>query len=595
MEKAVGYIRVSTDQQDFERQRDEIIEYAKKNEFTIVKFFEDTQSGSDYEDRAGFQDLLAFLEERTDIQIIIFDEVSRMGRDTAQQVATYKALAKNGVRIYTRGKGEFGSNKEDSLLFTVLSAIADYEKQTIIDRTSSGRRKVVRDGATQISNRPYGYNLVLTQKKDRKVSSRQFIEINKKEAKVVKEIFRIVDEGGSVNDARRYLTENSIESAQGNKNWGTSSILRVLHNTTYHGEWRFGKYYKNGKTKYSLSKRNEKDVVVVKVPAIISKRLFDRVQKKLADKKTKFNAKNTKHIYLLQGLSSCQCGHLLQCYFDKSIKQRIYRCRERNIKGLSKKDCPIKSIKADFIERILLTELKERIEDPLFFKKEKTNQLKAYKDPTIGLVKRIEKLDKEIGKEEGTLKKYYEKSITLIKESPEKAKVFESLADDLFSKIQELREGRDQLKKTLENLSNRNINYSMFKDIKKGLAFITQKEIETLTKASQEKKLEFVRKYIKGIKIEVLPRDTENLRNNLLKIRNLGLYKKENAHLKPLYFTVVNKEHNLRAKTAIQVIEAEIEFVNNFKLSIKFPYFHENPEMVLNYLKCGKAKLFNGI
>jgi len=56
----------------------------------------------------------------------------------------YKQLSHKGIRIYTRGKGEFGKNKEDNLLFTVLSAIAEYEKQTIVDRTSSGRRRVVR-------------------------------------------------------------------------------------------------------------------------------------------------------------------------------------------------------------------------------------------------------------------------------------------------------------------------------------------------------------------------------------------------------------------------------------------------------------------
>ena len=128
MEQALGYIRVSTDKQDYERQRDEIMLYAKKMDFAVAKIFEDKQSGSDYDDRVGFQDLLIYLDENPHIKIIIFDEISRMGRDTAMQVTTYKELTRKGVRVFTRGKGEFGSNKEDNLLFTVLSAIADYEK-----------------------------------------------------------------------------------------------------------------------------------------------------------------------------------------------------------------------------------------------------------------------------------------------------------------------------------------------------------------------------------------------------------------------------------------------------------------------------------
>jgi len=55
MTKSVGYIRVSTDKQDFERQRDEITEYAKRNDFEIVRFFEDKHTGSDYKDRKVFR------------------------------------------------------------------------------------------------------------------------------------------------------------------------------------------------------------------------------------------------------------------------------------------------------------------------------------------------------------------------------------------------------------------------------------------------------------------------------------------------------------------------------------------------------------
>ena len=69
MTKSVGYIRVSTDKQDFERQRDEITDYAQRNDFHITKFFEDKHTGSDYKDRKGFQELLQYLEDHPDIQL----------------------------------------------------------------------------------------------------------------------------------------------------------------------------------------------------------------------------------------------------------------------------------------------------------------------------------------------------------------------------------------------------------------------------------------------------------------------------------------------------------------------------------------------
>lgn len=591
MQKAVGYIRVSTDKQDYERQRDEITDYAEKMDFTIVRFFEDKLSGSNYEDRIGFQDLLLYLNENSDVKIIIFDEVSRMGRDTAQQVAAYKALTKKGVRVFTRGKGEFGHNKEDSMLFTVLSAVAEYEKQTIIDRTSSGRRKVVKGGATQISNRPYGYNLVLTKKKDRTVFVRQYLEVNKEEVPIVRKMFAIIDDRGGVNDILRYLIRNKIKSPSGNSSWGHSSVLRILHNTTYYGEWRFGKYYRNGKTKYSLSKRNEEDLIIVKVPAIISKSLFNRVQNRLSENKVKFNPKNQKHTYLLKGLICCQCESVMQCYFDKKSNSRVYRCPQRNIHGVSKKTCPIKTFKADFLERILLTELKDRIEDEEFFRDIKLKKLKTYKAPLYKLEVRKNRLEEAIMKDEGILKKYYEKSIILTDSNPEKAKIFEGLADDLVKKLNIAKQELGSLIQEIENIKSKEIDYSLFKDLKKGLNFITQQEIQKLTEAAQDKKLDFIRNYITKVKAGVLSKETETLRMSILQLRKKGIYKKENRALRQLYFTVVNKNHVLRSKTAIQIVELFVEFINNFTLSIRFPYFHEKPEIATSYLKNKKFKL----
>lgn len=591
MQKAIGYIRVSTNQQDFERQRDEIVEYAKRNDFTIVKFFEDKHSGSDYDGRVGFQELLIYLDDNPDMKAVIFDEVSRMGRDTAQQVTTYKALAKKGIKIYTRGKGEFGSNKEDSLLFTVLSAIADYEKQTIIDRTSSGRRKVVKDGATQISNRPYGYDLVLTKKKDRKVISRQSVLINEEEAKVVGRMFEIVDEGGTVSDIRKYLSKERIKTYSGGYAWGQSSILRILHSTTYYGDWQWGKYYKNGKSEFSLSKRENDKLVIVNVPAVISKELFNRVQEKLAANRSTLNPRNTKKIYMLQGLAYCQCEHALNHYNEARTNQRIYRCSQRNVEGVSSKTCPVKSLKADFLEKMLLSELKERIEDPKFFKESRMNALKALKSPLADIESKLERLEKQIDKDEETLKSYYEKAISLQVTNPEKARVFESLADDLLVKVKSTKEEKDQVLGVLEKQKEKTIDFSVFKDIKKGLEYITQKELETFKESDQKKKREFILKYVKNVKIKVLDNETSALRKAILGLRNKGIYKNENAYLKPLYYTVANKYHQLREKTAIQLISMDIEFINNYIIQIKFPYFHENPNIAISCLRNDKLKI----
>lgn len=588
MRKAIGYIRVSTDRQDFERQRNEIVEYAKKNDFLITKFFEDKQSGSDYDDRKGFQELLLYLDENPQIKIIIFDEISRMGRDTALQVATYKALSKKGVRVYTRGKGEFGTNKEDGLLFTVLSAISDYEKQTIIDRTSSGRRKVVKDGFTQTSQAPYGYNLVLTKKKNDRVIKRQTIEINQEEADVVKDIFKIVENGGSSYEVLRYLNSQNIRSPRGKK-WCKSTVLNILHNTTYYGEWLFGKYVKNGKTKYSMSKRPKKDLLLVQVPAIITKEQFDKVQKNLKLRRFEFNPKNLKKVFLLQGLFKCQCGHSLQCISENKAGFRIYRCPERNIKGVSKKTCPISSIKADFIERILLQEIKAKIEDTSFLKEAKLKKLDNLTKPIKDLEKRKLLIEKQYISDNEKLKKYYEKSISLLESNPEKAFVFENLADELMESIRKNKTLLIDLDEKIRKKTSENIDFDLFKDIKKALKYIKKKDLEEFK--FDNKKLDFVRSYIKNINIKILKKDTNKIRKEILSLKK-GIFSKKNKSIRDLYFTVANKNNDIK-KGALVVFELKIEFVNNYTMKIKLPYFHKNPDITRSYLKEESVEIIN--
>jgi len=74
----------------------------------------------------------------------------------------------------------------------------------------------------------------------------------------------------------------------------------------------------------------------------------------------KIQPKNLKDVYLLKGIGVCACGRTIQCYRDQKSQYRLYRCPERNIEGVSEKTCPIHSLRADFVEKILITELKRK-------------------------------------------------------------------------------------------------------------------------------------------------------------------------------------------------------------------------------------------
>ncbi len=587
MEQALGYIRVSTDKQDYERQRDEIMLYAKKMDFAVAKIFEDKQSGSDYDDRVGFQDLLIYLDENPHIKIIIFDEISRMGRDTAMQVTTYKELTRKGVRVFTRGKGEFGSNKEDNLLFTVLSAIADYEKQTIIDRTSSGRRKVVRDGNTQISQRPFGYNLLFTQKKDRQVLKRQFVEVNEEEAEHVRKMYEIVAKNGTVFDVLRHLKTHKVKPLK-SKEWGKSSVLRILHSPTYYGEWHFGKYVKNHKSRYSLSKRSKDQIVTVEIPPIIAKPLFDQVQNNLNKNRIKFNPRNQKAQFVFKGLLQCDCEGTMQTVAETRSGERLYRCPQRNIKGLSIKTCPIHSIKADYLESILLSELKEKIGHVDFLKELRLKKLDAIMQPAKVLEDTRDEVKKEYEKCYALLKGYYEKSVQIQGENPLKAKALDELAEAEAKKMNALKAELEELEIKIVEAKEKSIDYDIFKDIQKALGYIKNKDLESFD-SGVDRKIEFARSYIQSIQVSYIIKKTDALRNQILQLRT-GPHIKSNKAVKDLYHTVANKNHEIR-DSATQVIGLDVHFVNNYSQKMELLYFHEKPEIVMSYQNHGHTKL----
>ena len=609
---AVAYIRVSTEKQDYERQRDEVNAYAKNNGFVILQTFEDKQSGSTYDDRQGLQDLLEYLRENTHIKVLIIDEVSRLGREQGAQAHTYNALVRQGVQVHTRGQGKFEHTPDGKFIFGMHSIIAEYEKARIIDRTSSGRRKVVRDGNTQISVRPYGYNLILTQKKDRQVLKRQFVEVNEQEAGHVRAMFDIVAKGGSVFAVLRYLKENHVKPPkEKTKEWGKSSVLRILHNTTYVGQWQFGKWAKNYRTKYSLTRRPNEETDFVKVPHIISQDLFDRAQASLGKNRVKYNPGNAKATFVFQGLITCACGRIMNSIIDARSKQRYYRCPQRNIEGVSKKECPIQAVKADFMESILLSQLKTKMSKPGFMWDVKEKKLKGFLSLDKNLEKRQHEIEKEIKNHERDLKKNV--ALSVEEQNQEIARAHRELAQELSKEIGEKRSELERIGRQLAEDQKKSIDYAFFQEIQKDLdalplgengkvpddfpddeleeidakilQYMNEKELREF-ESSLEKKTEFVRTYISSINLSFQEKETEKIREKVKALRGRSFHHTDNKNRRDLYFSVFNRDGEVR-QSSTQVLGLDVHFVNNYNQALQLLYFHENPRIFKLYLREG--------
>jgi DNA invertase Pin-like site-specific DNA recombinase len=126
-----GYARVSTSQQSLDIQ----IKTLKEAGVATNRIFTDKSSGSQIK-RDGL-DLLRVKVEEGDI--ILVKKLDRLGRDTADMIQLIKEFDNLGVAIRFLDDGISTEGTMGKMVVTILSAVAQAERQRILERTNEGR------------------------------------------------------------------------------------------------------------------------------------------------------------------------------------------------------------------------------------------------------------------------------------------------------------------------------------------------------------------------------------------------------------------------------------------------------------------------
>lgn len=287
----------------------------------------------------------------------------------------------------------------------VIGVIAELERETIKERTESGRKAAFVDGVILGSNAPYGYI------KDEDKRHKIFEE----EAEIVKLIFELfVRDGYSLDRIARYLTSKEILSpeissivnnkrkgkpkkSEGNTFWRAERVSFILKNHIY-----IGKYYSN-KTKNNAPLPKEEWVLSPEpVPSIIDKLTFEKAQRLLKDNQhTKRGAKDG-HIYLLRGLLKCDCCYNTEKNLDGRVTwhgerkvlsnetQYYYKCGNKN-SSKTTNICSALPINAKEIENYIVNFTKKLLESPVaVFNHQR--KLKSQKETEKSLIKKENRL-----------------------------------------------------------------------------------------------------------------------------------------------------------------------------------------------------------
>ncbi len=141
----------------------------------------------------------------------------RLARRYAYQVLLLEEFQRAGIEVIFAKEPERSGTPEDELLRQFQGMIAEYERAQIAERCRRGKLHRARAGAVSVLARaPYGYRYV---KKSEHADA--FFEIDETEAPVVREIFRrYVEEGESIAQIARWLSEQGVPTRTGKTGWG---------------------------------------------------------------------------------------------------------------------------------------------------------------------------------------------------------------------------------------------------------------------------------------------------------------------------------------------------------------------------------------
>src|SRR6266567_2755211 len=145
------------------------------------------------------------------IDVVLCYSPDRLARKFAYQALLIEELARAGTRVQFVN-GPRGDSPEDQLLARFQGMFAEYEKAQLMERYRRGKAHRAKAGSVNVlSGAPFGYRYV---RKTPETGARY--EVVPHEAALVTEMFhRYADDGASIADLRRWLTDQRVRTRTG--------------------------------------------------------------------------------------------------------------------------------------------------------------------------------------------------------------------------------------------------------------------------------------------------------------------------------------------------------------------------------------------
>ncbi|MBW3637122.1 MAG: recombinase family protein [Armatimonadetes bacterium] len=384
--KAVVYIRVSTAHQEehgtsLTAQLEACLRKAKELGAEVVHVAEEVKSGGLYMTRGELQKALAVIE-LGEANILILARLDRTGREVEALRDVRRRIAAVGARLVFADGMTFEKGAVGNLLFTQLSAFAEFEREMIRERMVSGLENKARAGIMPSrSKAPYGYRI--WQKNDAVKGLCTESEVGRyvlreDEARWIAPLFERYVETGSLRGVCAWLTQSGAKSSSGQP-WNPATLSKMIRNPVYKGApaWR--------KTKRIVDEaraarglgierevaRAEEDRIYLSAPALVTPELWGRAGAVLDGGREERSGRGDRR-YLLSGLVRCpRCGSRLYARAnpttrgEKHYANHVYKCaRSTKRQAQSQRTCDFPTMGGKLLERFVLEAMEELLARP---------------------------------------------------------------------------------------------------------------------------------------------------------------------------------------------------------------------------------------
>lgn len=321
MKTAVIYARYSSSnqtEQSIEGQVHVCEDYARKHDIVIVDSYIDRAISGTTDEREAFQEMLKDSNNKKWNYVLVY-KLDRFARNKYESAIHRKHLKDNGVKLISAMEN-IPESPEGVLLESLLEGMNQYFSEELAQKVSRGLHESRMKGHC-IGSVPFGY-----------IKENKKLKINEDEASVLNRIFEDYASGKTILQISKDLESENITN-KGRK-FIPEGIRYNLKREIYTGVCKV-----NGKVYDKI------------YPQIISKELFERVNKKL--NKNRYGCRKDNHeIFKLKDKIFCgSCNRKMYPVSAISSNRkslRYYKCITEK-----KNDCATKNIDKNFIEGVI--------------------------------------------------------------------------------------------------------------------------------------------------------------------------------------------------------------------------------------------------